>query len=250
VAPLFEFAGHFWWLIFPFMGAIGGAVRAITVANERRAQRRLERYRIKQQTKVALAEASGRARTSGAGYKREMTKVLERHDRTDARWLDYEIDIAKLLDFPLMTDMRDRLTVAFHKAKSHADWLRPDSVDDILGDRDAQLEYRDAVGEYVAAFDVAESEAIRRRRSDFSAEGQERLARAQHLLRLASDSGATPQERQGAQGARRAHRAACDDTGQHRAQDRGRDRSLGRASRRQVAPTRREKGDFVSARRT
>jgi len=198
VAPLFEFAGHFWWLVFPFMGAIGGALRAVAVANERRAQRRLERYRIKQETKVALAEASGRAQKNQAGYRREMTKVLERHNRTDARWLEYEIDIAKLLDFPLMTDMRDPLTVAFHKAKSHADWLRPDSVDDILGDRNAQLEYRDAVGEYVAAFDVAESEAIRRRRSDFSAEARERLERAQHLLRLASDSGATPQERQSA----------------------------------------------------
>jgi hypothetical protein len=199
---VFEFAGHFWWLIFPFMGAIGGAVRAVAVANERRAQRRLERYRIKQETKVALAtaaansaEASGRTQ---AGYRREMTKVLERHDRTDARWLDYEIDIAKLLDFPLMTDMRDPLTIAFHKARSHADWLRPDSVDDILGDRSAQLEYRDAVGEYVSAFDIAESEAIRRRRSDFSSEAQERLERAQHLLRLASDGGATPQERRSA----------------------------------------------------
>jgi len=198
VAPLFEFAGHFWWLVFPFMGAIGGAVRAVAVANERRAQRRLERYRIKQETKVALAEASGRAQKNQAGYRREMTKVLERHNRTDARWLEYEIDIAKRLDFPLMTDMRDPLTMAFHKAKSRADWLRPDSVDDILGDRNAQLEYRDAVGEYVAAFDVAESEAIRRRRSDFSAEAQERLERAQHLLRLASDDGATPQERQSA----------------------------------------------------
>ena len=198
MAPLFEFAGHFWWLVFPFMGAIGGAVRAVAVANERRAQRRLERYRIKQETKVALAEASGRAQKNQAGYRREMTKVLERHNRTDARWLEYEIDIAKLLDFPLMTDMRDPLTMAFHKAKSRADWLRPDSVDDILGDRNAQLEYRDAVGEYVAAFDVAESEAIRRRRSDFSAEAQERLERAQHLLRLASDDGATPQERQSA----------------------------------------------------
>ena len=49
--------------------------------------------------------------------------------------------------------------------------------------------------EYVAAFDIAESKAIRRRRSDFSPEGQERLERAQHLLRLASDGGATPQER-------------------------------------------------------
>jgi len=198
VEALLHFAGNFWWLIFPLGGVIGGGVRAVAAANERRAQRRLERYRIKQQTKVALAEASGRARNNEAAYKREMTKVLERHDRTDTRWLDYEVDIAKLLDFPLMTDMRDPLTIGFHKARSHADWLRPDNVDDILGDRDVQLEYRDAVGEYVAAFDVAESEAIRRRRSDFSAEAQERLSRAQHLLRLATNDGATPQERQSA----------------------------------------------------
>lgn len=198
MAPLLEFAGHFWWLIFPFMGVAGGVVRGVAAANERRAQRRLERYRIKQQTKIALAEASGRARHNEAAYRREMTKVLERHNRTDARWLDYEIDIAKLLDFPLMTDMRDPLTTGFHKAKSHADLLRPDTVDDILGDRDAQLEYRDAVHEYVSAFDIAEAEAIRRRRSDFSAEAQERLERAQHLLRLASDGGATHEERKAA----------------------------------------------------
>ncbi len=198
MAPLADFAGHFWWLIFPFMGAIGGVVRGVAAANERRAQRRLERYRIKQETKIALAEASGRKRANEDGYRREMARVLERHDRTDARWFEYEIDIAKLLDFPLMTDMRDPLTIAFHKAKSHADWLRPDSIDDVLGDRNAQIEYRDAVGEYVTAFDVAESEAIRRRRSDFSADAQERLARAQHLLRLAEDGGATLQERQSA----------------------------------------------------
>jgi hypothetical protein len=198
VEALLHFAGNFWWLIFPLGGVIGGGVRAVAAANERRAQRRLERYRIKQQTKVALAEASGRARNNDAAYKREMTKVLERHDRTDARWLDYEIDVAKLLDFPLMTDMRDPLTIGFHRARSRADLLRPDTVDDILGDRDAQLEYRDAVHEYVAAFDVAEAEAIRRRRSDFSVEAQERLERAQHLLRLASDGGATHEERKAA----------------------------------------------------
>ena len=79
MAPVFEFAGHFWWLIFPFMGVVGGAVRAVGAANERRAQRRLERYRIKQETKVALAAAAAAAnsseasgRTTGAGYKREM----------------------------------------------------------------------------------------------------------------------------------------------------------------------------------
>lgn len=198
VESLLHFAGNFWWLIFPLGGAIGGSVRAIAAANERRAERRLERYRIKQQAKIALAEAAGRTRENEGANRREMTKVLQRHDRTDARWLDYEIDIAKLLDFPLMTDLRDPLTIAFHKARSRADLLRPDTVDDILGDRAAQLEYRDAVHDYVAAFDVAEAEAIRRRRSDFSVEDHDRLERAQHLLRLATDRGATQEERKSA----------------------------------------------------
>ncbi len=195
-----HFAGNFWWLIFPLSGVIGGAVRGVSAANERRAARRLERYRIKQETKVALAreKASGQSRTEG--NRRELAKVASTHDATDQRWLSYEIDVAKLLDFPVMTDMREPLTLAFHKAKSRADLLRPAHLDDILGDRAAQLEYRDAVGEYVAAFDAAETEAIRRRRSDFSAEDQDRLARAQHLLRLAADDAATTQERQNAYG--------------------------------------------------
>jgi hypothetical protein len=195
---LLHFAGNFWWLVFPLGGMIGGGLRAIAAANERRAERRLERYRLKQQAKIAVAEASGRTRGNQDMYRREMTKVLKEHDRTDARWLDYEVDIAKLLDFPMMTDMRDPLTISFHKAKLRADLLRPDKVEDLMDDRDAQLEYRDAVHEYVSAFEIAETEAIRRRRSGFSAEDQQRLERGQHLLRLASDAGATPQERQNA----------------------------------------------------
>jgi len=200
VEALLHFAGNFWWLIFPLGGVIGGAAKGVAAANERRAQRRLERYRIKQETKVALAHAKAAGQTNSEGNRREMTKVLARHDATDARWLSYEIDVAKLLDFPLMTDMRDPLTLGFHKAKSRADVLRPASVDEILSDRDAQLEYRDAVADYVAAFDVAEAEAVRRRRNDFSSEDQERLARASSLLRLASDDAATPQERRNAYG--------------------------------------------------
>jgi hypothetical protein len=34
---------HFWWLIFPLSGVIGGAVRTVAAANERRAERRMER---------------------------------------------------------------------------------------------------------------------------------------------------------------------------------------------------------------
>ena len=100
-------------------------------------------------------------RTSELLQRRELKRVLRQHDETDARWLDYEIDVAKLLDFPLMTDMRNPLTTEFHKARRRADLLRPENVDDIVGDREAQLEYRDAVHDYVTAFDVAEAEAIR-----------------------------------------------------------------------------------------
>ena len=196
VEPLLEFAGNFWWLIFPLGGMIGGGIKAVSAANERRAERRLERYRIKQQTKVEMARAASATTSSEATQQRELAKTLDAHDRTDARWLEYEIDIAKLLDFPLMTNLRDPLTIAFHKARSRADLLRPDPGGG--PDRAAQLEYRDAVHDYVSAFDIAEAEAVRRRRSDFSAADQERLARAQQLLRLADDDGATVQERQNA----------------------------------------------------
>ena len=223
---------HFWWLIFPLGAMVGGGVRAVAAANERRAERRLERYRIKQQTKSRSPRPpAGRSTNEMQFRRRELRKVLDQHDETDARWLDYEIDVAKLLDFPLMTDMRNPLTMDFHKARRRADLLRPENVDDLVGDREAQLEYRDAVHDYVTAFDVAEAEAIRLRRSSFSDEDQQRIARAQNLLRLAEDDAATPQERQSAYaraqleldrhpGAARRH------PGQHRAQDRRRDRGV------------------------
>jgi hypothetical protein len=195
---MLHFAAGFWWLIFPLGGAIGTGLKTIAVANERRAERRLERYRLKQQAKIAVAEASGRTRNNEENSRRELAKLIAAHDRTDARWFDYEIDIAKLLDFPLMTDMRDPLTITFHRAKRRADLLRPERPDDLAGDRSAQLEYRDAVHEYISAFEIAEAEAIRRRRSDFSEDDQQRLARAQHLLHLAQDEAATHEERQNA----------------------------------------------------
>ncbi|OBK46943.1 hypothetical protein [Mycobacterium sp. 1081908.1] len=201
MTPLWHFASNFWWLIFPLGGSIGAGIRAVVAANERRADRRLERYRLKQQAKIAAAEAAGRSRDNRESSRRELAKIIASHDRTDARWFDYELDLAKLLDFPMMTDMRDPLTIAFHKAKRRADLLRPDRAEDVealAGDRGAQVGYRDAVHEYISAFEIAEAEAIRRRRSDFSEYDQQRLARAQHLLHLAQDEAATREERQSA----------------------------------------------------
>ena len=70
------------------------------------------------------------------------------------------------------------------------------TAEDLLDDRDAASQYMAAVEDYVTAFNAAEAEAVRRRRNEFSRADQQRIARAQNLLRVASDAAAAPQERQ------------------------------------------------------
>ena len=120
-----QFLSHFWWLIFVFGGTIGGALKAIGAANERRLERRQERYRLKQQAKIAVVQAKAQDQVDELTQRREIDKTIVEHDQTDAKWFAYEIDPITLLDFPMMTDMREPLTVEFHKAKRRADLLRP-----------------------------------------------------------------------------------------------------------------------------
>lgn len=193
-----NFVGNYWWLVFVFGGTVGGGMKAIGAANERRVERRQERYRLKQQAKIAEAEASGATRVDREAARRDISKTLDEHNQTDARWFAYELDAATLLDFPMMIDLRDPLTIEFHRAKRRADLLRPSEVDELVDDRERQREYRDAVHEYATAFDVAETEAKRRRRTGFSPDEQQRLSRAQNLLNLAQDAGASENERRSA----------------------------------------------------
>lgn len=151
-------------------------------------ERRFKSYHARQQRELGEAALTDRARA-------EVVKIIDQHAVTDQRWFDYEMDIAKLLDFPMMTDMRALLTIEFHKAKRRADLLRPERPEDLIGNKAGVKEYRAAVHEYVSAFEVAEAEAVRRRRSDFSEDEQQRMARAQNLLKLAWDEGATSDER-------------------------------------------------------
>ncbi|MET9328480.1 hypothetical protein [Tsukamurella sp. NPDC003166] len=183
---------NFWWLIFPFSGVIAAGVKGAVSWSDRRADRRLERYRIKHETKAAMAQAKGRAQIDAAEARQELARAVADHDAVDTRWFEYETDLSTILDFPMMVDMREPLTVDFHKAKRRADLLRPDGPEQV----DGVEEYRTAVHAYAAAFDVAEQEAHRRRRGDFSPIEQERLAKAQRLLAVALDGAATGPERQ------------------------------------------------------
>jgi hypothetical protein len=127
----------------------------------------------------------------------EVQALMDTHDATNRRWLEYELDVGKLIDFPLMTDVREPLTVAFLRAKREADGQRPSSAEDLqtVSSLDA---YRQAVNNFAVALDVAEREARRIRDSKFSGPERERLATARKLLMIAENHAATPAERQAA----------------------------------------------------
>ncbi|MCV7226550.1 hypothetical protein [Mycolicibacterium komossense] len=182
-------------VLVPLAGVIYAAVKGFS-ATQRRMQEPADlRHGERGDELQPAAPATGSGNSQAAQW-RAITRMVEEHTRTDGRWLDYELDFATLLDLPLMTDMRNPLTIEFHKAKLRADLLRPDKAEDLLDDREAAAQYLAAVENYVTAFDAAEAEAKRTRRSDFSADGQQRIARAQALLRVASDASATAPERQ------------------------------------------------------
>lgn len=189
---LFEFIGSYWWLVFPLGGIIGGSVSGFLKGarkwDERRRKDKIELARIKYGAQSAAAEQR-------EVTQREIDRTLARHTVVDQRWLDYELDVAKLIEYPLMTDMREPLTVDFHRAKRDADTLRPEDVAE-LKDPGLLVEYRDAVRRYETAFDVAEQEARRRQTSGFSAAEQQALVRAQKFIALADNPSATYAERQ------------------------------------------------------
>ena len=105
--------------------------------------------------------------------------------------------MGKLIDFPLMTDVREPLTVAFLRAKREADGLRPATAADMSAPSRVEA-YRKAVDGFGVALDVAEREARRLRDSKFTGPERERLATARQLLKIAENDAATPAERQAA----------------------------------------------------
>lgn len=195
--------GNFWWLIFPIMGIAGGFARRWEINSRRRHERRLETLRLKSELKNAEIQARGfsaapvaaSAQPASVPPNELLDRLFAEHDEITARWLDYELDVAKLIAFPAMSDGRQPLTAAFLRAKKTADALRPASADAKVTEQRV-TEYLDAVGNYAVAFEVAERDARRLRDSSFNPDERKRLDRAQHMLKVALDESATRAERQ------------------------------------------------------
>ncbi len=213
----------YWWLIFPLGAGVVAIVGKISQSAERAAkrrhQRRLEMIKAKAEIKTAqIAARSGRlptqshplaqqvegavaaglgrpASTGGETNAAQLARLFATHDAVTARWLDYELDVAKLIAFPAMSDGRQPLTAAFLRAQRIADGLRPASPKARVTPQQL-TEYRNAVADYEVAFEVAERDARRIKDSSFTEIERKRLDKAKQLLTIATDQAATPAERQ------------------------------------------------------
>lgn len=199
------FAGY-WWLLFPLGGMAAGGFKALFAsrerAQERAHQREIEMYKL-QHPEVAALDVSTRPQPLAEtisltkdGYSNgDVAKVKAEHDSVNKRWLSYELDVGKLIDFPMMSDVREPLTVAFLRAKRDADALRPLEGDEISA-KSRWDDYRNAVNAFAVAFDVAEKEAHRIKDSAFNDAERARLGTARKLVNIAEDNAASPAERQ------------------------------------------------------
>lgn len=196
-----SFVGQYWWLAFPLAGALGGLTRPWEAASRRRHERRIEELKIEEIKAKALASAPLAApaappaeQVSAPAISEQLQHLFDTHDAVTKRWLDYELDVAKMIAYPAMSDGRQPLTAAFLRAKKVADAARPASAKKLTA---ASLsEYRAAVTDLEVAFDLAERDARRIRTTEFSPAERKRLDTAQQLLNVAVDQAATPAERQ------------------------------------------------------
>lgn len=194
-----ELFASYWWLLFPMGGMAAGGFRAFLSSRERAHQRKVEMYKLKHPELAGLGASNPQAlsleKTSFS--EADVAKVMDEHDGVNKRWLSYELDVAKMIDFPMMSDVREPLTVAFLRAKRDADALRPVNVGDVAA-KDRWDDYRNAVNAFAVAFEVAEKEARRVKDSAFNEDQRRRLGTASKLIRIAEDQGASAAERQSA----------------------------------------------------
>lgn len=174
-----SFASHYWWLIFPFSGAIVGGVQALNSnwnkASKRRHERAMERLRLGKPAIAALdrqraieARQQQQDALTASGAATAMAELRAEHEELDRRWVAYELDPSSGLTAPLMIDAADPLALAFRHSKRAAEVLweerprgtrsAPTSAAVLASWADA---YATAVRRYQRDFDVAEAVAIR-----------------------------------------------------------------------------------------
>jgi hypothetical protein len=129
---------------------------------------------------------------------RAWEELVKRHEDIRNQWASYETDMSKLIDLPLMTDMREPVVIDLHKALKTAASLAPKSQTKYGYTPIQDSAFFKAVNDLEVAFRTAEQTAKKVAWSRFTDEERRSLSTAKKLLSLAVDSGASPAERQAA----------------------------------------------------
>lgn len=139
-----------------------------------------------------------RNRSILSGRKEKWQALVNRHDTVRKNWAIYELDPMMMLDYPVLSDMSEKVTAELHIALRKARDLKPSNLGNVAHQEANGSLYQEAVLNAEHAFNVAVSEAKKVQWSKFSAMEQKRLTTAKNLLSLAMDSGASEFERQAA----------------------------------------------------
>lgn len=126
-------------------------------------------------------------------------KVVKRHDVVTAKWVEYELNITKMLDAPLITDYSCPQTAALYVASVEAQSLKAVASDpDLRGDQPLEVArtlYAESVTRLEVAFNVAEAYAIKQGIRGFAEAEQRKIARSKQLFAIAFNSSASEAER-------------------------------------------------------
>lgn len=131
-------------------------------------------------------------KTNTAGWE----KLVARNHEVRKAWGSYETDMAKIIDFPMMNDMKEPTVSTLHGALRKVRQLEPASVKSVAHIPYTESPFAGAVQDLEIAFETAEREAKKVAWSKFTVEERKNLAKAKDLLALAMDTGASASERQ------------------------------------------------------
>jgi hypothetical protein len=124
-------------------------------------------------------------------------KAEQMYFNIKSKWVDYELDVFKTLDAPLMIDYSCPETQALAKAMQRAQkaMLEAENANGTHADR-LRKDFTEKVDTLEIAFKIAEDNALRKGLSYLENSEQSKVQQARKLLMLAKDTGASESERE------------------------------------------------------
>lgn len=132
------------------------------------------------------------AATPSEDWTEKWDELFARHHKVVKDWLEYELDLALSLTYPLMLDSSVAETAALHRAVVRAGDMKM-TADASVNPVDTK--YYDAVQDLMVAYKVAEDNARKVGQTIWTTEERKKVTTGKQLLNIAQNDGASTDER-------------------------------------------------------